>query len=139
MNDLMARAFEDIRYATVYNLAFDAYCMQHPGKYCVSAKSYAAHLMGLCHGLEHASDPESYWAIPFWLDGPAPVEIQKPSVVTARGALTVMYVHGPMEPAVYAARVREWARCVWEAHAVQHRLARGWLHQALATRQRGGV
>ena len=137
MNDLMARAFADVRYATVYNLAFDAYCMQHPGRYCVSAKSYAAHLMGLCHGLEHASDRESYWAIPFWLDGPAPVELHKPTLITApRGALTVTHVHGPLEPREYAERVRDWARSVWEAHASQHALARGWLQQALAARQR---
>lgn len=136
MNDLMARAFEDARYATVYNLAFDSYCMQHPGKYCVSAKSYAAHLMGLCHGLEHASDPESYWSIPFWLDGPAPLELQKPPIVTARGELTVAHVHGPMDPAEYATRVREWAQSVWNAYASQHATAHEWLDQALAVRQR---
>lgn len=29
-------------------LAFDTYCVQHPERFCRSAKSLAAHLGGLC-------------------------------------------------------------------------------------------
>ena len=45
------------------DLAFDAYCMQHPETYCRSAKSYAAHLTRLCCGLEFGGDPRVYRAI----------------------------------------------------------------------------
>ena len=69
VNELLVQAQQDARYAGVYRLAF-AFCMQHPERYCVSAKWYAAHLMGLCHGIEHAARPQTYWAIPAWLNRP---------------------------------------------------------------------
>ncbi len=42
------RAMSDMRYARVHRLAVDAYAMQHPDRYGRSAKSFAAHLTGLC-------------------------------------------------------------------------------------------
>jgi hypothetical protein len=103
--------------------------MQHPERYGVSAKSYAAHLMGLCHGIEHRDRPTSYWSIPAWLNRPR--DLQKPPLVGDRGALTIAHLAGVASPEEHAARVREWAECVWEAYASQHAFARGWLAQAL--------
>jgi hypothetical protein len=53
-----ARAYTDPAYATLRDLAFDAYYMQHVERYGRSAKSYAAHLARLCCGLEHHGDPQ---------------------------------------------------------------------------------
>ena len=47
-DELTARAYADLAYASTRNLAFDAYCLQHLETYCHSAKSYAAHLTRLC-------------------------------------------------------------------------------------------
>jgi len=70
-DQLSARAWSDGGFASVHNLVVDTYAMQHPESYCVSAKSYAAHLFGLCCGVEHRADPTLYRAIARWLDGSA--------------------------------------------------------------------
>lgn len=57
-DELALLAYSDPGYAAVHSLAFDAYCMQHPQRYCVSTKSYAAHLARLCCGLEYEGDPD---------------------------------------------------------------------------------
>jgi len=117
----------------VYRLAFDAYCMQHPEIHGVSPKSYAAHLMGLCHGIEHTDRPQTYWAIPQWLNTPRP--LQKPDVPGRRGKMTVADVCGASSPDEHGKRVRAWAESVWRAYASQQQLAREWLRQALAPRR----
>jgi predicted amidophosphoribosyltransferase len=78
-DELTARAYADVAYASVRDLAFDAYCMQHLDSYCRSAKSYAAHLTRLCCGLEYQGDPKVYEAIQKWLNGA--VKIEKPPVL----------------------------------------------------------
>lgn len=130
---LLVQAQQDARYAGVYRLAFDAFCMQHPERYGVSVKSYAAHLMGLCHGIEHADRPNTYWAIPAWLNHPR--DILKPSLVANRGAITIADVPGDALPDEHASRVRAWATSVWLAYAPQHALAREWLKQALGEKR----
>ncbi len=84
INELLVRAQADAQYAGLYRLAFDCFCMQHPERQCVSAKSYAAHLMGLCHGLERHAVPLTYWAIPKWLNTPR--ALVKPPVLPDRAA-----------------------------------------------------
>jgi hypothetical protein len=135
IHDLMAQAQTDARYARVYRLGFDAYCLQHPDLHCVSPKSFAAHLMGLCHGLEHADRPQTYWAIPQWLNSPR--RLQKPALPSDRGEVTVADVAGASSPEEHARRVRAWADSVWRAYQSQHHLAREWLRAALTGHQRG--
>jgi uncharacterized protein DUF5946 len=129
INGFLVQAQADARYAGVYRLAFDAFCMQHPERHCVSAKSYAAHLMGLCHGLEHHAAPQTYWAIPKWLNRPR--DLVKPSVPRDRGRMTVADVRGADTPEEHARRVRAWAEDVWAAYTSQHAVAREWLRRAL--------
>jgi hypothetical protein len=52
-DELLARDFSDIAYFQVHRMMVDTYCLQHPDRYCVSAKSLAAHLTGLCRLIEH--------------------------------------------------------------------------------------
>ncbi len=125
---LSATAWTSVRRAAVHNLVVDTYAMQHPDDYCRSPKSYAAHLAGLCCGVEHPDDRSLYWAIPRWLDGPAALE--KPALLARRGELTIADVVDPPNDDQYVARVRRWARDVWTAHTVQQPLARRWLNAA---------
>ncbi len=138
-DDLVARAWTSPAHGAMHQLVVDAYCLQHPEDYCRSAKSYAAHLAGLCCGLEAAGDAQRYWAIARWLDGAR--ELTKPSVLApaARGAITVADAAAGADDAAYAASVRAWARAVWAAYGSQHEVARGWLLAATAASGRGGA
>ena len=110
------------------DLAFDAYCMQHPDTYCRSAKSYAAHLTRLCCGLEHGGDPQVYRSIQRWLNGAVPLE--KPEVLTERGQMTVADLQAASNPEEMQPLAQAWAEDVWRAYASQHELARAWIRQA---------
>ncbi|HBY98536.1 MAG: DUF5946 family protein [Ardenticatenaceae bacterium] len=130
-DEIAVLAYSHPTYAATRDLAFDAYCMQHPEQYGRSAKSYAAHLTRLCCGLEHSADPAIYAAIRQWLDG-VKVEIEKPPLLSERGHLTVLDVRAARTPAEHTRLVHEWAGTVWEAYREQHALARNWIRAALA-------
>ena len=53
---LLARSFSDLTYGRFHRIFVDLYSLQHPDKYCASAKSFAAHLTGLCCVMEHSCD-----------------------------------------------------------------------------------
>lgn len=124
------QASNNLRFAAVHRLAVDAYCMQHPEPYCHSAKSYAAHLTGLCCGIEHNGHPVVYAAIQKWLNGK--VEIEKPEVLSHRGKMTLADVLAMHDSDEQLRRIDDWANSVWEAYATQHDLARTWIKLALA-------
>ena len=95
----------------------------------MSAKSYAAHLTGLCCVVEHDAEPAMLAAIARWLNGPSPVE--KPAVPPPpRGRFTLDDARRAEAPEAHAARVRDWAADVWNAYREQHALARRWLEEA---------
>jgi hypothetical protein len=127
-DELNALAWRDAGRAAVHNLAVDAYAMQHPEDYCKSPKSYAAHLTGLCCAREFGARSDFYRVIARWLDGK--VELQKPSLVDARGTVTIADVRA-VSSEEYAERVRMWAGAVWDAYASQHDLARAWMKAAI--------
>ena len=110
------------------DLAFDAYCMQHPDTYCRSAKSYAAHLTRLCCGLEHGGDRRVYRAIQRWLNGQ--VKLNKPQVLTERGRLTIAGLRAASDSEEMQRFAQTWAEAVWQAYAAQHELARSWIREA---------
>jgi Family of unknown function (DUF5946) len=113
------------------DLAFDAYCMQHPDTYCRSAKSYAAHLTRLCCGIEYGGDPKVYRAIQRWLNGAVPLE--KPEVLTDRGQITVEDVQAAASPEEMERLAQAWAMNVWEVYSSQHGLAREWIRSAVSS------
>lgn len=131
LDQLAARAYSDAPYAQMYDVAFDAYCMQHVERYCRSATSYAAHLTRLCCGLEHHGNLNVYRAIQRWLNGR--VTLVKPTILTQRGTLTIVNVQVARDAQEHAHLVHAWANCVWDAYASQHELARLWLATALRT------
>jgi hypothetical protein len=127
---LGARAYEDVAYASVHRLLVDCYAMQHLDPFCVSAKSYAAHLTGLCCGVERDGDPKIHRAVHLWMSGPA--RFERPPNLPHLGTITLADVLAAMDPQDHVARVKAWAANIWEAYATQHALARRWIEEALA-------
>lgn len=127
--EITVQAYSDLRYAAVYNLAFDTYCMQHLDTYCRSAKSYAAHLTRLCCGLEHSGNPAIYAAIQKWLNGS--VSIEKPESLSHLGHLTIADVQAARTGEEFTRCVQAWAESVWDAYTAQHDIARTWIETAL--------
>lgn len=128
---LIARDFSDVLFFRVHRLAVDTYSLQHPERYCASAKSLAAHLVGMCWILEMQGNAAvGGEPIRRWLDGPK--RLPKPELPTFRGSLTIADVLAADTPSQYAAAVRRWAESTWSAYAALQGLARGWAHDALA-------
>ncbi len=117
------------RITAIHRLALDTYCMQHVESYCESAKSYAAHLMGLCWGIDHLGESAPNARILRSLDGS--VRLVKPPVLSHRGSITLPDVmaayHAADSVDELVKQVHAWAKNVWEAYASQHELARAWL------------
>lgn len=108
-------------------VAFDAYCLQHPESYCVSGKSFAAHLCRLACALEYSGQPQVYKAIQRWLNSARPT---KPKLPTERGHLTFAFVYNT-EPSQQNQAVGVWVNDVWHAYRNHHATARMWIKQAL--------
>ena len=129
---LVERDFSDVRYGRVHGLVVDCYCLQHPARYCVSGKSFAAHLCGLCERLEgDAGYGEHDERLRRWLDGDRRPD--KPAELPAfRGAVTIAEVLAADAPETHILTAERWARAIWEAYAPFHPLARRWLGEAQA-------
>lgn len=108
------------------------YCLQHPERYCVSAKSLAAHLTGLAWALEHAGDDRGLGLLQRWLNGQP--YIQKPAVPRERGSLTIAGVAAAADVAAYSRELDRWARTTWDAYADLHETAREWISRSPAGR-----
>jgi len=125
-DQLSARMQEgiDVHYL-VRRLAVDCYCLQHPDRYCVSAKSLAAHLTGACWALEFGGGEKGLKALQSWLNGRVP--LAKPALPSSFGAVTVADVAGAdaLDRAVDG-----WARSTWEAYSELHASARSWVRAA---------
>jgi hypothetical protein len=124
----------NLKIAAIHDLAFDTYCMQHVETYCVSAKSYAAHLTRLCCGIEYHGDRAVYAAIPRWLNGK--VELEKPPILSTRGAMTIVDLMANADVDEQIKRINAWANVVWNAYRSQHEIARDWIKLALARKSR---
>jgi len=118
--------------AVLHRLIVDTFGMQHPKRSCKSAKSYAAHLTGLCCGVEYNGAPSVQAALQMWLNGPAEaIGITRPTEPDYRGTLTIRHVYDAETEAEFAARVHEWAENVWEAYSSQHEIAQSWVRKAI--------
>ena len=116
-------------------LAIDAFALQHPKRWCKSAKSYAGHLTGLCCGIEFSGSEKVHHAIQKWLSTSADnLGLLRPEEPKLRGQLTVEHVSQASDPNEFDYRVSEWATCLWTAYTSQHDIARAWVNQALSQR-----
>jgi hypothetical protein len=113
-------------------LLVDTFAMQHPERSCRSVKSYAAHLTGLCCGVEYNGAKSVYAALQRWLNSPVEtIGITRSTEPDQRGALTIRYIYDAKDDDETAARLHEWARDVWAAYASQHETARSWIKRAM--------
>lgn len=83
-----------------HRMFVDTYCLQHPDQFCASAKSFAAHLTGLCAAFEHKSHPSVLNAVNRWLSGNP--SLTKPELPSFRGALTIAVVQAQVQAEVEA-------------------------------------
>ena len=130
MDECLALHFTQPAYFGIHRLFVDAYCLQHPERYCVSFKSLAAHLGHLCWTLEHGgsravpSEPIRKWV-------ERHPHLEKPLIPAFRGAVTIGRVHRAPTPADHHEAVQAWARSTWDAYAELHATAHGWVAAAL--------
>lgn len=127
-DEIIAKEFSDYRFGRVHRLTVDTYSLQHPEKYMVSAKSYAAHLTGMCCAMEHDSDQELLRLLQKWLSGKKALE--KPELPSHVGKLTISHIVDAADGTEHIKLVQEWARDVWGAYSVYHGLAREWIETA---------
>ena len=125
------REYEDMRFARYHRIVVDVYAMQHPDAYGRSAKSFAAHLTGLCAWIENEAEAQSVnAAVQRWLSGASPVA--RPELPPSYGTLTIGRIVATDEPVAYGAAVRAWARSTWDAYSALHATARDWIATAEA-------
>jgi hypothetical protein len=126
---ILEKEFSDFRYARVHRLTVDAYSLQHPDRYMISAKSFAAHLTGMCCAMEHDGDRDLLHALQQWLSGKSE-NLEKPPIPARFGNLTIAHPAAASDGDDHARRVQEWAAGVWKAWDIYHELARIWIAEA---------
>jgi hypothetical protein len=132
---LVGRDFSDARFFAVHRLFVDTYALQHPDEFCRSAKSLAAHLVGLMLILDgDASADSGAAALRNWLDGPRALD--KPPVPAERGAITLADVKNIGDPAAWREALHRWAEATWAAWRDLHPLARQWAEETQARGKR---
>lgn len=114
----------------VRRMIVDTYAMQHPDEFCVSAKSLAAHLTGLCAALEHGDDPRLLRVLLAWLETRPP--LAKPALPGTRGPVTIVETFQASCAEEVRAAADRWARSVWQACAPLQPQARAWIAEARA-------
>jgi hypothetical protein len=120
------REYEDMRFGRYHRIVVDVYAMQHPDRYGRSAKSFAAHLTGLCAWLEDEAGAQAVnAAVQRWLSGPSPIE--RPPVPRGYGVLTIRELVDADGPVNYGDALRRWARSTWESYAGLHATAHDWI------------
>jgi len=102
------------------------YCLQHPESYCVSAKSLAAHLIGLCWALEHGGGEGGLHELQRRFN--RRIEFVKPAIPASRGEITIADIASVDGPDEYLQALDGWARSTWAAYAGLHETARAWIH-----------
>ncbi len=124
--ELTSRDFQDVLYFPTHRVLVDCYAMQHPDRYAVSGKSFAAHLTGLCVWLDHKGDVQLNRAIQQWLS--TNPTLARPTPPEKRGRLTILDVQSAASIAEHKHIIQAWAESVWEAYADYHDLARAWIN-----------
>ena len=112
-------------------LAWDTYCVQHPDRYCISAKSLIAHLSGLCWAIEYGGHITGYQALSRVLNGT--LTVPKPQIPLFHGTVTIADVPGREDANAHAEAIERWGANVWEAYRMLHSFARRWIETALSS------
>jgi hypothetical protein len=130
----IARDFADPDFFAVHRMLVDTYALQHPDDFCASAKSLAAHLVGLCLILEEGASAATGAAfLRDWLDGARALD--KPPLPAERGRTRLADLAGIEAPSAWRHAVRRWADSTWDAYADLQPLARRWAAEARSGRR----
>lgn len=121
----MREGAELARSYTSTRLTIDVYCLQHPERYCVSAKSLAAHLTGLCWALEFVGSESGLRELQRKLNGR--VDLVKPAIPVSRGNVTVADIIPAVGPDEYLRALDRWARSTWTVYADLQSTTRKWI------------
>ena len=130
-DEFSVRLLADSRLAPLRDMAFDAYCMQHVARYCVSAKSYMAHLTRLCCWLEYQGNARGpsvlrvLEAIRSSLDGP--IRLPRPDPPEPHWTITIADIAAVKDVETCQRQILAWAEDVWETYVDQHAPAREWI------------
>jgi Family of unknown function (DUF5946) len=125
---ILAKEFSDYRYGKIHRLTVDAYCLQHPDVYMVSAKSFAAHLVGMYCAMKYDGDADLLKDLQKWLNGKK--QLVKPAMLKEFGDLTISHLAVAKDADDHSKLVKEWAESAWESYAVYHDLAKDWIEKA---------
>jgi hypothetical protein len=106
-------------------LTIDVYCLQHPDRYCVSAKSLAAHLTGLCWALEYGISEGGLRELQRRLDTRR--DLVKRPIPADHGELTIADIAAVSGPDEYSRALDRWARSTWAAYSDLQEIAREWI------------
>jgi hypothetical protein len=127
---VLARAYQDRRYAAGHRLCVDSYAVQHPGVPSrQSIQSVAVHLVRLCFFLERGLAPEqandamlqaaAHKADYHWLTPPASL-----------GPLSVADVDAASGVEAHIEMVKRWSAQMWSVWAPHHATVRAWADAA---------
>jgi len=111
---ILAREFSDFRYAKFHRLTIDTYSLQHPDPYMTSAKSFAAHLTGMCCAMEYDNKRNLLRILQQWLNGKK--QLEKPELLDNVGSMTISHVVDAGDGTEHARRVNEWAESTSGMH-----------------------
>ncbi len=123
--EFLRRAQHGVAAEALSMIVFDAYCMQHLEKYCVSAKSYLAHLVRLYIGVEKEQNPYFYRQVAQKLDGV--VKLQRPLNPNSRGSITLPVIYDDLFGSERTKVALTYASSVWEAYRDQQGIAQQFL------------
>jgi hypothetical protein len=123
------RQLSDYRFARWHRLIVDAYAMQHPDRYGRSARSFAAHLTGLCAAFEYPNHPTLLRSLQQWLSGPR--QLDRPEPPSFRGSLTIADLNAETDPEAFNRVAQKWARATWDTYSGLQPVARAWIRQVL--------
>jgi len=124
--EVLAKQYGEYRYPAVHRLTVDAYAVQHPGTPSrKSIQSVAVHLVSMYLVLERGFDARRATAAMrrVLAAGRAFTWLEPPELW---GGLTILDVREAQGLEEHTARVRRWARSVWEAWADYHEVVREW-------------
>ncbi len=134
-NQMTAQAFSDVNYFAQHRLVVDCYSLQHPEFYCASAKSYVAHLTGLCAAIDYENKNEIDITVRRWLDGKVEMDKLKVLAPCSRGTRTITHLQSASNPLEHKKLVYEWARNIWQAYSELHDAAQTFIAAAMRLRE----
>ncbi len=128
-NVMLAKEYQDFRYAPRHALTVDAYALQHCEEH--SPRSNAFHLFRLGLIIEQDQPAGAGTNAPRWLieamDGTNKTKVRSLEPPCDRGDVTIADVYGANDSDEHMMQVERWANSVWGAWSASHETVRDWM------------